>query len=175
MVDWNAFQESVGEWAEENFGNQSKINPFIGTAEERAELAEHLLTNEFEPGSEEEIDAIGDILVFFADYCYRHNISYEKAAEKRNDIQLYTDCETLEDFCVETVISRGNQAYSLLKQDQGIREEREGVGEKADIETLAHTLRAIETFAQNRGYTLHEAIDEAWSEVQVREWDSNYN
>lgn len=174
MVDWNALQTDVGEWAEENFGNQPAVNPFLGTAEEMSELVQFLLQTEA-VGTEEELDAIGDILVFFADYCYRNEIPYDEAASQRENVTLHTECETIEDLCVEVTISRGDQAYSLLKQDQGIRLERDGVGTEADVRNLAHTLRAIESFANARGYTLDEAVQEAWGEVKDREWDSNYN
>lgn len=174
MVNWSGLQVEVGEWAEDNFGDQPAINPFLGTAEEMSELVQYLL-NADEVGSKEELDAIGDVLVFFADFCYRNDISYEVAAELRDDISLHTDCQTLEDLCIEITISRGDQAYSLLKQDQGIRLERDGVGPTADIWNLAHTLRAIESFATSRGYTLDESVDTAWGEVKDREWDSNYN
>lgn len=175
MVNWSELQIEVGEWAEENFGGQPKINTFLGTAEERSELVERLFTGEIEPGSSGEKDAIGDIIALFADFCYRYDLSLEEAAGKRQSIELYTDCQTVEDLCVETVISRGNQAYSLLKQDQGVRLDRDGVGPKADIESLAHTLRALEVFANSRGYTLDEAIEQGWGEAKEREWDSNYN
>lgn len=174
MVNWSSLQVEVGEWAEDNFGDQPAINPFLGTAEELSELVHYLLTTETVDLTEE-LDAIGDILVFFADYCYRNGISYEEAAKQRGDVTLHTECQSVEDLCVEITISRGNQAYSLLKQDQGIRLNRDGVGEEADITNLAHTLRAIEEFATARGYTLDDAVDEAWGEVKEREWDSNYN
>lgn len=175
MVNWNNLQQEVGTWAEENFGDQPMINPFLGTAEEMSELTAYLLEQEVDAGSEEELDAIGDILVFFADYCYRHGISYGEAADHMESVRLYTDCESIEELCVETTISRGNQAYSLLKQDQGIRMERDGVGEKADVRNLSHTLLAIKTFANNRGYNVDDAVEEAWGEVKDRDWDSNYN
>lgn len=175
MVNWNDLQNDVGIWAEENFGDQPMVNPFLGTAEEMSELTQFLLEQDVKKGSEEELDAIGDILVFFADYCYRHGISYKEAAQQMGSVSLYTECETIEDLCVEVTISRGDQAYSLLKQDQGIRMDREGVGKEADIRNLSHTLKAVQTFANNRGYTIDDAVEEAWGEVKDREWDSNYN
>jgi len=173
MVDWNAFQEEVGEWSYDRFGDQPATNPFLGTAEEMAELTEEILTGN--PDNEEVMDAIGDILVFFADYCNRAGVSYEEAAESRLSAELYTECETIQDLCVEITISRGNQAYSFLKQDQGIRSELEGVGEQADVRTLSHTLLALETFSDVQGFTLDEAIEEAWGEVKERDWNSSYN
>lgn len=181
MVNWSALQADVGDWAEENFGDQPATNPFLGTAEELSELVAYLLENDVSAGSKEELDAVGDILVFFADYCARREFdaefdsAYQAAADYASSVSLHTDCETLEDLCVELTISRGNQAYSLLKQDQGIRLERDGVGPKADVRYLGHTLKALDTFATSRGYTLDEAVDEAWGEVQDREWDSSYN
>jgi NTP pyrophosphatase (non-canonical NTP hydrolase) len=174
MVSWSALQSDVGTWAKDNFGEQPAVNPFLGTAEEIGELTEYLLTEDISAGSEEELDAVGDILVFFADFCDRHGFSYSEAAEMRSGITLHTDCESVEDFCTEVAISRGNQAYSILKQDQGIRLERDGVGPEADVGYLAHTLKAIEVFSNNRGYSLEEAIEEAWGEVKDREWNSSY-
>lgn len=175
MVNWQTLEEDVTAWAQENFGDQPRTNPFLGTAEELSELVVYLLEEQVEQGDEEELDAIGDILVFFADYCGRSGLSYAEAAEHMDDVDLYTDCQSLHDLCLEITISRGNQAYSLLKQDQGIRLERDGVGPEADIEYLGHTLKALETFAENRGYTLDDAVTEAWGEVKDREWDSSYN
>lgn len=173
MVNWSEFQKDVGVWSHDRFGDQPATNPFLGTAEEMSELVVELL--EEDPSDDEVLDAVGDILVFFADYCTRADIPYEKAAELRSNVDLLTPCESVEDLCVEVTVSRGNQAYSYLKQDQGIRNEREGVGQTADIQSLAHTLSALETFSENRGFTLSEAIEEAWGEVQEREWDSSYN
>lgn len=180
MVNWEAFEQEVGDWAVENFGEQPSVNPFLGTAEELSELAE-LFVEEVDGEwmekevTEEEIDAVGDVLVFFADFCSRHEISYAKAAEQRHEIDLKTECDSVETLCVELTISRGQQAYSFLKQDQGIRLERDGVGKEADERGLAYTLRALEEFINARGYTFDDAIEEAWGEVKDREWDSNYN
>ena len=138
-----------------------------------AELTEELL--EANPDDEEIVDAVGDILVFFADYCWRYGLSYEKAAARREYVELHTPCESIEDLCVEVTISRGNQAYSYLKQDQEIRQERDDVGTAADIASFAHTLRALEEFAEHNGFTLDDAVDEAWGEVKDRDWDSSYN
>lgn len=174
MVNWKNLEDDVGVWGRENFGEQPATNPFLGTAEEFGELVEYLLTEDVQAGSTEELDAIGDVLVFFADYCSRHGISYQDAANQRAAVELETSCDSIESLCVEITMSRGNQAYSLLKQLQGIRLERDGVGKEADEKALAHTLCAIESFATARGYTLDDAVEEAWGEVKEREWDSSY-
>jgi hypothetical protein len=171
-MDWKNFENDVGEWSIDNFGEQPSSNPLIGSMEERSELVKNLLSDEDD--IDEEKDAVGDILVYLADFCYRTETPYHKAAQLRNDIELWTDCSDIFKLCTELSISQGDQSYSFLKQDQGIRSEREGVGDKADIRTLAHTLKALEEFSHNRGYTLEDCVEEAWGEVKEREWDSNY-
>lgn len=173
MVNWEKLETDVGEWSNDNFGDQPAVNPFIGSGEEFGELVEELYSDNI---SEEEVkDAVGDILVFLADYCYRYGISYSGAAGRMDETELYTGCNTIEELCVEMSISRGNQAYSYLKQDQGIREERDGVGSVADEKSLAHTLLALHTFSESYGFTIEEAIDTAVSEALERDWDSTYN
>jgi hypothetical protein len=174
MVDWNNVQETVGSWSRDNFGDQPAVNPFLGTGEELKELVVELL-DEGEPDRDEVLDAVGDMLVFYADFCSRYGVSYANAASMRENVDLYTDCVSVEDLCVELTISRGNQSYSYLKQDQGIRSERDGVGQEADEQYLAHTLAALETFSENYGFSLEEALTLAMNEAMDREWQSSYN
>lgn len=72
-------QTEVGEWIRKNFGDQSEVNPFLGTGEEAGELADDL---DFDsPPDEEELDAVGDVLVYAADFCARRNLDYQAAYE----------------------------------------------------------------------------------------------
>ncbi|MGD9631377.1 MAG: hypothetical protein AB7V18_19230 [Pyrinomonadaceae bacterium] len=80
------FQHEVGEWSRKNFGNQPSTNPLLGVGEEVGELFHAHLKNlqgirmsPAEARAKKE-DAIGDILVYLADYCEREAISLEAAA-----------------------------------------------------------------------------------------------
>lgn len=88
------FQEQVGEWVKKNFPNQHPYQPLLGLAEEVGELAHaHLKGEQGIRHTPEEIillkeDAIGDILVFLANYCEANDLSLEECVEKTwNDVK----------------------------------------------------------------------------------------
>jgi hypothetical protein len=167
-------KQEVGEWSRGNFGDQPDINPYIGSEEEFGELADSLRFND--PVTHEELDAVGDILVYLADFCARRDLDYQgayEAAQAREPLHS--------DFFREWASARGQMATSVLKRRQGIDQspkyaDSELVGEKAEFNALARMLCALESFAIDRGYTLEECIEVAWyDEVIDREWDSAFN
>lgn len=73
-------QNDVGDWSHKNFGNQPSYRPLLGVAEEVGELCHsHLKTEQgirtAENHQAKKCDAVGDIVIYLADYCYRENIS----------------------------------------------------------------------------------------------------
>ena len=168
MELFDTLKKEVGEWSIENFPGQPTVNPFMGSSEEAGELAE-CLDLESEP-NEEELDAVGDILVYIADFCYKRELDYQKCYEMSGDVE-----NTHDDFFREWVASRGQLTRSVLKREQGIRLDEDRVGDEAEEQALARMLSCLETFADSRGYTLEEAIQSAWyDEVIDRDWDSSY-
>jgi NTP pyrophosphatase (non-canonical NTP hydrolase) len=168
MELFNQLKNEVGEWSDENFPDQPTVNPFIGSSEEAGELSECLNT-ERQP-NEEELDAVGDILVYLADFCYKRGIDYQEAYERSEEIENQYD-----EFFREWVASRGQLSRSILKRRQGIRMEEDRVGDEAEKRALARMLSCLDNFANQRGYTLEESIQSAWyNEVIDREWDSSY-
>lgn len=79
MYDLNfaGLQSQVGEWSRRNFPNNTPDNPFLGVVEEVGELAHSLLKlrQGIRGTTEEHIeaakDAVGDTLVYMADFCER--------------------------------------------------------------------------------------------------------
>jgi hypothetical protein len=140
----------------------------MGTGEEASELADLDLSG---APTEEELDAIGDILVFGADYCVRRGLDYQAAYE-----QAQTMVPVHQNFWREWTAARGNIERSVLKTDQGIRLDEDRVGVEAEQMFLARLLCAVDEFVTERGYTLADAARCAWDdEVIDREWDSSYN
>lgn len=77
-------QKEVGEWAKKNFGKQPSYRQLLGCMEELGELSHAHLKQEQgirtnENHSINKIDAIGDLVIYLADYCYRENIDLESA------------------------------------------------------------------------------------------------
>lgn len=167
--EFNALQDDVGEWSRNQFGDQPTVNPFVGTSEEVGELADRI--DFTSPPGEEELDAVGDIIVYMADFCARRGLSLGDA---------YTACQTRapthDDFFREWVGARGDLSRSVLKQRQGIRENESRVGDTAEQHAIERLLTALQQLlVVDRGYTLWECVETAWDgEVSTREWDSTY-
>lgn len=168
MGIFESLQSEVGEWSQENFPGQPDVNPYLGSSEETGELADALSLDD-QP-DEEELDAVGDILVYLADFCAIRGLDYQDCYERVDEVERQHD-----DFFREMFSARGKLDRSVLKQRQGIRLDEDRVGESAEIQALARILNCLEDFAESRGYTLEDAIRNAWyDEVIDREWDSSY-
>lgn len=120
------FQKEVGEWSEHNFGDQKSWKPMVGIFEEIGELSEfssdpvicfqmtklyasagklahaHLkasqnIRGEISVHRQEAIDAVGDIMIYLADYCYREGYDMETCIKdtwmqvKRRDWTRYPE------------------------------------------------------------------------------------
>lgn len=79
------FQKDVEQWSFDNFGPQPSTNPLLGLTEEVGELSHaHLKGLQGIRHTPEQIqamkkDAVGDIVVYLADYCAREGIDLESA------------------------------------------------------------------------------------------------
>lgn len=79
-------QDEVGEWSRENFGDQPSYRPLLGAVEEVGELAHAHLKREQgirtnEDHRRKQLDAIGDIVIYLADYCSREGICLRAAIQ----------------------------------------------------------------------------------------------
>ena len=75
------FEADVGEWADRNFGRVESWQPLLGVGEELGELNHaHLKRAQGIRGVDDAqyrkdaIDAVGDIVIFLAHYCYLNDI-----------------------------------------------------------------------------------------------------
>lgn len=88
ILDFDWLQLEVGEWSRKNFPNNRQDNPFYGVVEEVGELAHALLKQDqgirgtFEEHTNDAKDAVGDILVYLADFCERRNWSMQEIVEE---------------------------------------------------------------------------------------------
>lgn len=168
MSTFTDLQREVGEWSERNFGDQPVVNPLLGVSEEFGELMEHI--EKHDSLTEHELDCIGDMLVYMADFCYRRGL----------DFQTAYDTKASDNVDYENPLNGVNAALgylnrSVLKRRQGIRLDEPRIGDKAEQQAIARFLDHISDFARTRGFTLEECIRVAWyEEVVNREWDSSY-
>lgn len=87
MISLFELQREVGEWSRRNFGDQPSYRPLLGVGEEVGELMHaHLKGEQGIRHSPDEIkkmkeDAVGDILIYLADYCEREKLTMQGCAD----------------------------------------------------------------------------------------------
>ena len=80
-------ENQVEEWSKRNFPNNQPHHPLLGVGEEVGELDHaHLKMEQGIRGTREELqakkqDAVGDIVIYLADYCWRNGFSFAYAVE----------------------------------------------------------------------------------------------
>ncbi len=78
-------QKEGWEWVQRNFPNGKPYQPLLGVAEEVGELCHAHLKMEQgirNSNNEDKEDAIGDIIIYLADYCNRNGINIQESLEK---------------------------------------------------------------------------------------------
>lgn len=83
-MNLSELQQKVKQWTSHNFPDTPAYRPLLGIVEEVGELAHAHL--KMEQGirnikHEDKIDAIGDTIIYMADYCNRNGIDLEVAIE----------------------------------------------------------------------------------------------
>lgn len=86
-MTFRELQDEQKAWVEHNFPNRTAYQPLLGVCEEVGELCHaHLKQEQKIRGTWQEhqvakIDAVGDILVYLADYCTANMIDLQSAVE----------------------------------------------------------------------------------------------
>ncbi len=87
-LNFEKLQHEVGEWSRKNFPKNTPLNPFLGAVEEIGELSHALLKQNqgirgtFEEHEVAAKDAVGDTLVYLADFCERRGWSMQAIIEE---------------------------------------------------------------------------------------------
>lgn len=85
MITLRRLQAEVYVWSLKNFPDKKQYQPLLGVAEEVGELCHaHLKTEQGIRGDakkhyDDSVDAVGDIIIYLADYCAQNNIDFEMA------------------------------------------------------------------------------------------------
>jgi NTP pyrophosphatase (non-canonical NTP hydrolase) len=90
-MNLKTLETKVSMWSEKNFPGNKPYHPLLGIGEEVGELMHaHLKMEQGIRGSAEQHhtakeDAVGDIVIYLADYCWRNGIDFEHAVTKAWD------------------------------------------------------------------------------------------
>jgi len=144
-ITFEQLQKEQAEWARHNFPNALPHQPLLGMGEEVGELNTPNITIEAEK------DAVGDILIYAADYCTRNGLSMTALQPEYNERALFL------------------LFHFHLKHEQGIRYSADvahASKQKAVSAFLAHIL----FIAQQFGFDAMEAVTVTWEKVKQRDW-----
>lgn len=163
-------QVEVQEWASRNFPNATPWQPLIGMGEELGELAGAMLdrTMDGERATTLMKDAVGDIMIYMADYCWRNGIQLEAYVSPARSVES-------EPFYILAAIARdiGKLDHSHLKLVQGIR----GTADFHTANKQGHIrdiVSDLETFCEKALVcSLASCIDATWGHVKQRDWLKN--
>lgn len=164
-LDFPELTERVGQWSEQQFGEQPSIFDAKGAIEEVGELIhsdlkrdQGIREDDDAVGPQAEQDAVADVIIYLADLAYREDleITLHDAIGHR---------ETKDGALVETIDAL-KHIYDML--EEGTAHEMTLTFEIRQV--IAHLRR----FCQIKGYDLDVNVASTWTEVvSEREWDAD--
>jgi len=175
-MDYEQLQAEVGEWSREQFGTEQPARyPLLGAGEEFGELTHSVLKkkqgirlDEEDVGTEAEIDAVGDIIVYLMDFCERGGVEAARGFEVSH---IKYEARDLDDI---GALIEGLKEYGKLCEYDDIQMCDGGVATTFAPATVASIINALDAFCKSREGigSIDQCIEEAWSEVSEREWDA---
>jgi hypothetical protein len=163
IVYFRSLQTQVGRWSQHNFGDQLAHRPAMGMFEELCELYKAILLKD----TPETLDAIGDIVIYMADYHHRRGWDMgETWTVRDNPIDGSTA-----DVILQLI---GKMCHSHLKGEQNIR----GGSARHDavmVCTMGATLGFLDAFCRFLGCEFISVVQSVWSVVGKRDWKKNPN
>lgn len=172
-IEFAELVDDVGTWSEQNFGGQPAKYPLIGSGEELGELITSVLkiaqgiddAEKYQErgtvGPDAEKDAIGDVVIYLADYAYRNHLRVMETYERFEWESTEADDEV--DSILRLLDALGGVARMHL------------LGDNIGIELgMIDLLLELERFCEMRDYDPASCVIDAWDgEVSEREWESS--
>lgn len=177
-------QAEVGEWSRRNFPNNTPNDPFEGLVEEVGELAHaRLKARQGIRGTKEEHeaaekDAVGDIVIYLADYCERNKLSLSEGTKVYCD-RVYSEHlegNSFADLDVATSLNVDSTGYETASQC--FRYLVESVGNMSCCPATS-SLRAgailvdLAAYCNRHLLSLAEIVASTWTLVRQRDWTTN--
>lgn len=156
MLDYDQLRDEVHAWANANFGPHEAYRPLLGIVEELGELVEAETKAAV-------ADAIGDVVIFMADYCGAKGWSLASIAASARPFSTTVAPPP-------AAVALGRLAHAQLKAEQGIRgtqAEHDASGKAA----CAAILRYLHFVAvEERLDDVDEIVAATWARVRQRSW-----
>lgn len=166
MFTLKVLQEEHKPWADSNFGERPSWQPLLGMVEELGELEEAINYSEVTNSSDAIADAIGDTMVFMADFSTGMGFDLGEIVK-----DFLTNCEFIQGRTYTMAV--GMLAHSFLKMSQGIRGTREEheTAMKSCLGQLYCCLSDVASYRCNKHIMF--IVEETWNVVKQRNWNKN--
>lgn len=174
VVLLSKLQEEQALWSARNFGDQSSEMALLGLVEEVGELAHAVLKREQGIRTNEKLDAklkdaIGDIVIYAADYATRENISlvrsFETLAHMQDMMNFRDDADTKAlVFTISLSVGRLCKYHSsrkTLNKDQLIT---------IKSGYLGALLVQLKRLTEHEKLQFNKVVKDTWAIVQKRDW-----
>lgn len=164
-------QEEQSEWVANNFPNRLNFMPLLGMIEELGELAHVELKGQqkirytADEITAKKRDAIGDIMVYTADFCTANYINIDSTTEQFPHVTLDRQPPN---FTPEQAIFQAHRALSRVCES--FYDGEIHASTSYHIGKFIHHLRH---YCDVSNFDFFEAIDYTWSKVKQRNWIKN--
>lgn len=172
--EFEVLVDDVGDWSQEQFGDQPSRYPLLGATEEAGELSTSVLKKaqgidddeKYEDrdtvGEAAEADALGDIVVYLADFVSRSikSISTPDSMDEVAVQQSFADDVTAV-LALQAKLGSLSDAYVTFEAPRVI------------TQRVRETLAMLEAVADELGFDLVDCVRGAWyDDVSDRAWDA---
>lgn len=167
-MDFLKLINEVGEWSTKNFGQEPALNKVFGLIEETGELAHaHLKMKQNIRSAkvEDKQDAIGDIIIYLADYC--HTTRKRPAVEWRD--QSYID--HVKDVCGDadqTLCFLGSTVGMLCANT--IAHMTDDLTNTTAEQSICDVYLVCKAYAEISGFDFDKTVQSVWDKVNKRDW-----
>lgn len=183
MLTFDVLQSEVSAWVKRNFGDQRGWEPLLGVIEETGELA-HCQLKEHQQirGSRDKHvagakDAVGDVLVYLADYTHFAGIplgaacGYETPAALQSAVaQAYSqeDGKHPPTYSWSVALYLGAAVGELCEAHTDHPQGPDTLaGTRVAVRGVLH---ALAEYCHVRGFDLQQVVESVWGQVKLRDW-----
>lgn len=164
-MDLKLFQDQVAHWAKVNFDTSNRGHSLYGLMEELAEL----VSASYVGTRPDAIDAVGDIMIFLADYCGRNGIDISRADMFGSKVPGY---HTEMNFVEGMVMAVGALSKAYLKREQGIRQQTVSYT-MYTMQGVSAIIQFLKQYCRSADIDFDDAVMETWEMVRQRNWKEN--
>ena len=178
MLELTRLQAEHKEWQERNFPDQKDHQPLLGILEELGEICHaHLKAEQGIRGSEslhfeEKKDAIGDVMIYLANYCNRFGINLQTTVGLSLDAINWHRTEAYGDLLL-AFKHAGVMADMHYTMELAATPSMHHYFREKLLDSIRNMVFYLAKYSKANGISIKQAIFDTWEEVKKRDWRKN--